>query len=100
PGRGLIDQVPAPHFGLVRPAGMPDGDRAGLARVQRRIRENFAGAADEPRPLASFSAPLLLAMREIFGDDRRVLIRKRRRPVPREKIDAGLMAPLIKRDLQ
>src|ERR1700730_5139178 len=39
-------------------------------------------------------------MGEIFGDYRGVLIRRRRRPVLRKKIDAGLVAPLIKRDLQ
>src|SRR3984893_13005996 len=39
-------------------------------------------------------------MGEIFGDYRGVLIGRRRRPVLGKKIDAGLMAALIKRDLQ
>src|ERR1700730_5095587 len=39
-------------------------------------------------------------MGEIFGDYRGVLIGRRRRPVLGKKIDAGLVAPLIKRDLQ
>src|SRR5204862_5711705 len=34
PWRRRIDQIPAPDFGLVRPARVPDRDRARLARMQ------------------------------------------------------------------
>src|SRR5689334_12942063 len=64
--RGAVDHVPAPDLGLVRPAGVPDRDRARLARMQCRVREDFAGAADDAGPFAALLAPLLLAMGEIF----------------------------------
>src|SRR5262249_43816369 len=99
-GGGPVDEIPAPHLGLMWSAGMPGGDRAGLAWVQGRIGEDLARAANQPRPLAPLLAPLFLAMREIFGDDRGMLIGGRDRPVAGEQIDAGLVAALIKRDLQ
>src|SRR6516225_8236777 len=79
---------------------MPGGDRPRLARMQRRIRKDLAGAADQPRPGAAPATALFFAMDEIFSDDRRVLIGGWRRLVIRKEIDAGLVAALIKRDLQ
>src|SRR5205814_10380749 len=64
--RRTVDQVPAPHFGLVRAARMPDGDRARLPRVQCRILEDFAGAADEAGPLGALLAPFFFAMADIL----------------------------------
>src|SRR5215470_15987836 len=84
----------------MRSARMPCCNRAGLARMQSRIGEDFTGAADQPRPGTALPAALFLAMRKIVRDDRGVLIRRRCRAVPREKVDAGLVSPLIKRDLQ
>src|SRR5260370_4102894 len=98
--RRAVDHIPAPDLGLVRPARMPDGDRARLARMQRRIRKDLAGAADDAGPLAAFLAPLLFAMREIFRHHRGVLIGRRHRLVLREQIDPGLVAAVIERDVQ
>src|SRR5207253_4603847 len=74
--RGVpVDQKPAPHLGLMRPAWMPDRDRARLARQQRGIREDLAGRADQPPGgVGAPAPPLLFAMPEILGDLRRVLI--------------------------
>src|SRR6202040_25202 len=97
---GAVDHVPAPDFGLVRSARMPDCDRARLPRMQCRIREDFAGAANNAGPLAALLAPLLLAMGEILRDQWRVLIRGRHRLVFGEQIDPGLVTALVKRDVQ
>src|SRR5215469_10762419 len=72
--RGAVDEIPAPHFGLVRAARVPHRDRARLARMQCRIGKDFAGAADDASPLAAPFAPLLFAMREVFSHYGGVLV--------------------------
>ncbi len=96
----LVDKIPAPDFGLVGAARMPHRDRARLARMQRDVGKDFAGAADDPPPLALAAAALFLAMREIFRDDRRVAVGGRGRLALRQYIDPGLMPALVKRHLQ
>src|SRR5215472_5478630 len=95
-----VDEIPAPYFRVMHAARMPRRDRARLARMQRRIGEDLPGAADQPPPLTALLAPLRLAMRKIIRDDRRMLIGLRRRLISRQQIDARLMPPLVKRDLQ
>src|ERR1700730_2709841 len=97
---GAVDHVPAPDFGLVRSARMPDCDRARLPRMQCRIREDFAGAADDARPLAALLAPFFFATGKIFRHHRGVLIGGRHRLVIGEQVNPGLVAAVIERDVQ
>ena len=61
--RLAVDEEPAPYLGLVRAARMPDGDRARLARQQRDIGEDFAGAPSSRASSPRGAAPLFFAMR-------------------------------------
>src|SRR5262249_17160506 len=70
--RRLIDKIPAPAFGLVRAARLPYRDCARLAGVQGGVREDLAGASDDPRPFAPCFAAFGFAVREIFGNGRRM----------------------------
>src|SRR5262249_16642164 len=73
-GGVLVDKEPTPHLRLMRPARVPDGNRAWLARQQRGVGENLSGRTDKPAAAAGApTAPLLLAMTEIFGDLGRIL---------------------------
>ena len=68
--------------------------------MERGVGEDLAGAADQRGPFAALAAPLLLAMREIFGDDRGVLIGGRRRLLLGQHVDAGLVPALVEGDVQ
>src|SRR5262249_44963426 len=82
--RGLgIDYVPAPHFGLMRPAWMPDSDSARLAWMQGRIRENFPRTRSHPPPLTPAAPPRLFPLPEVLGHHWRVLVRGGCRPILR-----------------
>src|SRR5262245_580806 len=62
-------------------ARMPRGDGPRLTRERRRIGEHRARAPEQPALGATAALPLLLAVTEVLGDDRRVLIGRRDRRV-------------------
>src|SRR5207247_8243586 len=74
-----VDEVDAPALGLVRPARMPDGERARLACERRRVREHRARPGEEAPVFAAAALALLLAPLEVAGDLGRVLVRGRDR---------------------
>src|SRR5262245_11689062 len=61
----------------MRAARMPSGDGARLTRERRGVGEHRAGAAEQPTVGATSALALLLAVTEVLGDDRRVLVGRR-----------------------
>jgi hypothetical protein len=68
--------------------------------MESSIRENFAETAAHTAPVPADSPPFFLAVLEIFGDHRRVLIGSARWAVFGQYVDAGLMTALWETDLQ
>src|SRR5262245_34264302 len=85
-GRLAIDEEPAPAFRLMRPARVPHRHRPRLARQQRSVGEDLAGGADQARLFAAPTLPLLLAVAEVLGDDRRIQVGGRRTVTGRETV--------------
>src|SRR5262249_3480234 len=94
------DEETAPAFAFLRPAGVPHRHRPRLARQQRGVGEDLAGGADQARLFAAPTLPLLLAVAEVLGDDRRIQIGGRRQLTGRENIVDRLMAAIGDTDVQ
>src|SRR5215469_6092042 len=99
-GRRSIDQIPAPDLGLVRASRVPHRNRARLARMQSRVREDLAGTTSDPAPFAPLFPSLGLAFSEVLGDGGRMLVGGRRRLALGQDINSGLVAALGKGDVQ
>src|SRR5260370_32070673 len=82
------------------PARVPRGLRPRLARQQRRVREDLAGCADQPALVAAPAPPLLLAVAEILGDDRRIHVGGRRQLAGGQGVEDPLVAPVADAGVQ
>ena len=76
-----VDQVPAPDLRLVRTARVPHRERPRLPGQRRGVGKDGAGPAEEPPVRAAPALPLLLAVPEVVGDRRGVLVGRGQRRI-------------------
>src|SRR5690242_13128357 len=81
-------------------ARVPHGHRPGLARQQRGVGEDLTRSADQARLLATQAPPLLLAVAEILGDNRRIEICWRRRRAGWQDVVDRLVAAIGNANMQ